>query len=155
MRMQDPDHDYSADFADPNELTPQRLLGAIGVGSAGALLGALIWAAIVVLAGVESGFIALIIGGLVGGGVSMGSQRARGVQLQIIAASIALAGYAGAKLIIIAWVFQRSTGQLPGPGDLGVLSQAFMQLLSFWDLLWGGIAVYMAASMLKNDAVVD
>lgn len=140
---------YEDDYLDPNELTPLRLIGGIGLGSAGALLGAVIWAVIVVKAGFESGMIALLVGALVGGGVSLGSQRARGLQLQIIAACIALIGYACGKVIISVWMVTSFVGGF----SLELIpdfTQVFMASLGFWDLLWAGIAAYMATSMLKN-----
>lgn len=148
------DNAYEDDYLDPNELTPLRILGGIGLGSAGALLGAVIWAVIVVKAGIESGMIALLVGALVGGGVSLGSQRARGPQLQIIAACIALFGYACGKFIISAWIVINIIGDF----SLGILTEILIDLpgillksLTIWDLLWVGIAAYMATSMLKND----
>lgn len=149
MHDNQPYNDSYDDYLDPNELTPLRLIGGIGLGSVGALLGALIWAAMVVKLGVESGLVALGIGALTGGGVSLGSQRARGLQLQIIAACIALIGYASGKLIISVWVVTSFVGGF----SLELIpdfTQVFMESLSIFDLLWAGIAAYMATSMLKN-----
>lgn len=76
------------------EATPVALPLALGAG--GAVLGALVWAGIAALAGVEIGYVAWGVGALVGGGALLGG--ARGTMHCVCAAALALAGILGGKL---------------------------------------------------------
>ena len=73
---------------------PATLL-PIAFAAAGALIGALLWAGIACATGMEIGYVAWAVGGLVGGGMLLGGGRGR--VYACIAAGLALAGILGGK----------------------------------------------------------
>lgn len=72
------------------------MLRALAFGLVAALVGAGIWYGIVVTTQYEVGFVAILIGWLVGRAVVLGSGGKRGLRLQGLSVAIALAAMAGA-----------------------------------------------------------
>lgn len=151
MYPESTDHDLDYNY-DPNQPTPRRIIGGIALGTLGAIVGAAIWTLVVLKAHIETGMIALLIGALVGGGVSFGSQRSRGLYYQLIAGSLAIVGYAIAKIMIIAMVAPPDDGLLAllHPANMVTFAGLLVGSMGFFDLLWAVIAAAMASSMLKN-----
>jgi hypothetical protein len=67
----------------------------------GALLGAIIWAAVAYFTGFEVGYIAWGLGGLAGLGMALGHEDSDGTVAGIIAACMSLGGIVAAKVLII------------------------------------------------------
>lgn len=76
------------------EETPVALPLALAAG--GALIGALLWAGIAYATGMEIGYVAWILGGLVGGGCVLGGGR--GPALAAVAAVLAFGGMVGGRV---------------------------------------------------------
>ncbi|MDB5325147.1 MAG: hypothetical protein JWM57_716 [Phycisphaerales bacterium] len=73
---------------------PMRLAKAIGLGTAAALLGAVIWYGVRIIANMEIGLIAILVGFLVGKAVRIGSGNRGGRAYQVIAVLLTYCGIA-------------------------------------------------------------
>jgi lysylphosphatidylglycerol synthetase-like protein (DUF2156 family) len=73
------------------ETTKPNWLGAIGLGIAAALVGAVVWVLVAVIFEVTIGYVAIGVGFIVGWGVILGSGKKRGIKLQITSTVITLA----------------------------------------------------------------
>jgi hypothetical protein len=110
-------------------------------GLAGALAGAMLWAAIAVITDLEVGYVAVLVGALTGIGVRFGA-RAPAPGLQVLAAALALAGLVAAKYAIVAWVVSRELGMSPfDPAIARMFGDLFGELLSPFDALWAFLAI--------------
>lgn len=89
-----------------------KLLTASIVGVIAGLIGASIWAAIAYFAHFEIGWIAWIIGGLVGFGVALGAKGETGMDTGILAVVIAVASICGGKWAAIHFEVSKSLGEV-------------------------------------------
>lgn len=130
--------------------TGARFPIALAVGAAGALVGAIIWAVIVVATNYEIGYVAVLVGYLSGQGVKLGAGKGRGQSLQMAAAGMAVFGLVIAKYFILAHfvVSDPSTAELGlgyfSPGLFLVFVQNIGGSLSPFDLLWIAFALMTA-----------
>ena len=120
---------------------------AAAMGALGALVGAAIWAVVVIVTNLEIGYLAVLVGFLAGYGVKYGAGGAHGRRLQKTAVACAFGGLVATKYIIFAHFFT-AAGQAQGY-KLGYFSFAtvaafprvLLALLSPFDLLWLFIAL--------------
>ncbi len=132
------------------------LRGAVG-GIGGSLVGAAIWTAVAESAQLEVGYVAVLVGFLVGKGMLLAVGRARGPALQRIAALCALLGLLIAKYAIFAIEVTKVLIKEGGP-EIGYLSprmieifgQSASKLFSPYDLLWIFLAVSVAYKMPRK-----
>ena len=123
---------------------------AMAAGGVGAVLGAAIWAAIVVATNFEVGYVAVLVGFLSGYGVKLGAGKGRGQGLQVAAAFMAVAGLVLAKYFIFAYMVSSSMsakGQAIAwydPRLLQMFPKMIVALSTPFDLLWILIAVSAA-----------
>jgi hypothetical protein len=126
------------------------LLRAGLLGSAGALVAAAFWAAVVVLTDYEIGYLAVAVGFLAGFGVKLGARGAHGKPLQQLAVACTVLGLFAAKYFIFAHFLcsaAASEGVALGYFSFGTMAafpSALGELLSPFDLLWLFIAVSAA-----------
>jgi DNA-directed RNA polymerase subunit RPC12/RpoP len=84
---------------------PLLLLRGTAVSALGAILGAVVWAIVAVMTGLEIGWIAIGVGAAAGGGMAAGYDDKRdGTIPGIIAAFMALGGIVLGKIFIVIWV---------------------------------------------------
>ncbi|MFL5319996.1 MAG: hypothetical protein ACJ790_10115 [Myxococcaceae bacterium] len=130
--------------------TGARFPLAIAGGAIGALIGAFVWAAIVVITNFEVGYVAVLVGFLAGQGVKLGAGKGRGQTLQAAAAGLAVFGLVVSKYFIFAHF---AVAALAGKGIsvgyfssevIGYFGQFFTDQLSPFDLLWVFIAISAA-----------
>ena len=147
--MQEHDDIYQS----PDDIRPANLIGAIAGGLAGAALGAAIWAGVSHFLSIEFGLVAIVVGFLTGGGVSLGAQGAKGLPFQVLAAVIALFGYLGAKILIVLLALRDQAPDLPllDPQTLGLIQEVMISSTDFFDLLFLGIVVYSAWAVPGHD----
>jgi hypothetical protein len=126
------------------------LLRAGLLGSAGALVAAAFWAAVVIVTDYEIGYLAVAVGFLAGCGVKLGARGAHGKRLQQLAVACTVLGLFAAKYFIFAH-FLSSAAAAEGVelgyfsfGTMAAFPSALGELLSPFDLLWLFIAVSAA-----------
>ncbi len=124
--------------------------GAITLGLIGAAVGAAVWAAIVVFTNFEVGYVAVLVGFLAGMGVKFGAGKARGKQLQMLAAGCAVFGLVVAKYFILAH-YIREYAANDGvelswfdPQIISTFPAALKEMVSVFDLLWLFLALSAA-----------
>lgn len=136
------------------ELDAERAAPRFGraalLGAVGALIGAAVWAGIVVATNFEVGYVAVLVGFLAGQGVKLGAGAARGGSLQILAAALAVGGLAAAKHMTVAWTLEISPLD---PLAFQALGEVIGKLLSPFDLLWIFLAVGAAYRVPAQVAV--
>jgi hypothetical protein len=122
---------------------PLAVLG----GLVGTLVSAAIWAAIVVVTNYEVGYVAILVGFLTGFGVKLGARKARGKELQILAAALSVVGLAAAKYFIFAYTFVKIVSERGSemsvfdPIIFHTFGDKIGSMLSPFDLLWLFLAV--------------
>lgn len=136
------------------ELDQEETLGnvplAMVLGAGGAVLGAGVWAAIVVATNFEVGYVAVLVGFLAGVGVKFGAGSGRGQALQMLAALLAVLGLLLAKYFIFAWFVSQAVAARGGavawydPSLIPLFPRSLSSLLSPFDLLWLFIAISAA-----------
>lgn len=137
-------------------------VGAVVGGIIGAGIGGAIWAGVAVLFDVEIGFLAILVGALVGGGVVLGAGQRRGMPYQLISVVIAALGILIGKYITIYHFFRLEVINQFGEAswnELGfsVLSGEYFQLFveilpetfEILDIVFFGIAIYTAFGIPK------
>ena len=113
----------------------------VAAGAAAALLGGLVWAAIVKYTQYEIGIAAWGIGVLVGLAIVYFSRGHRDITMQVIGVLLALGGVVLGKYLSWAW-WGKDNGYA-----------AFSDWWSFWDALWIGLAVISAWRIIQPDEV--
>jgi len=136
-----------------------HLPGAIVGGVVAALISGAVWAAIVVAAGVQIGYVAVGVGWLAGQGVVLGSGGRKGFNLQIIAVLSSVLGLLLGKYFALAYLIKGEMNKsLPGSGDqvsalsvemFNAFCSVFTRMLSPWDILWLILAFSLAWSVPK------
>jgi hypothetical protein len=126
-----------------------RLLPAIVGGAAGALLGAILWAAVAVITDLEVGYVAIGVGWLAAMGVVLGAGGKKGAPLQVVAVICAAAGLLLGKYFTVAHVIRTLA---PAEAEVGYLDPRVFQIffenlpefLSPFDALWLILALGIA-----------
>ena len=140
--------------------TPKSIYLAILGGTLAALTAGFLWAFITEATGYEYGIVAMVVGGMTGYGVLLFVRGKKGVSLQIIAVVTAVLGIAIGKYLIffnsLEEILVSDYGLLAN--EISMYSGAVLELffsnleLSFggFDILWVGIAVYVAWRIPKG-----
>lgn len=141
--------------------TPIRLLmGAVG-GLLAAVVGAFIWGQIINLTDYEAGIVAIGMGFLCGYAVLKLSQGGSGFLYQLIAVGSSVLGIFFGKYYGVYILFRKVMVEDYGSEILNELPSLFSgdmffffleilpEFLSFYDILWVGLAVYYAWKMLS------
>lgn len=130
---------------------PQAILPrAIAAGVVGALLGAAVWAAVVIVTDFEIGYLAVLVGFLAGFGVKYGARGATGKVLQQAAVGCTLLGLLATKYIVFAHYLSGAAAKegvqlgYLSPGMLMTFPRALVGMLSPFDLLWLFLALTSA-----------
>jgi hypothetical protein len=137
------------------ELAAEQSVGvrfplAVVGGAAGAIVGALIWAAIVVATNFEVGYVAVLVGFLAGTGVKLGAGKGRSESLQALAAGMAFFGLAVSKYFILAHFAVTALAEKGievgyfSSAVFDIFGEAIGDMLSPFDLLWIFIALSAA-----------
>jgi hypothetical protein len=141
--------------------TAARLPLAAAGGVLGGGLAAVVWTAIAVLAGVEIGYLAILVGYLSGVGVKLGAQGARGKPLQLLAVGCSLVGLVAAKYFLFGHALNEhlvKTGasalSLLDPRVAGSFVEFLPELLSPFDLLWVALAFGAAYRVPRPTSLV-
>jgi hypothetical protein len=122
----------------PTDVLPR----AIAMGALGALVGAGVWAAVLIATDVEIGYLAVLVGFLAGYGVKYGARGGTGRQLQQVAVACTFFGLVATKYFVFAHfvsVDAAKDGIQVGYFSLGVIltfPRALFSMLSMFDLLW-------------------
>jgi mannose/fructose/N-acetylgalactosamine-specific phosphotransferase system component IID len=136
-----------------------RLLPAVLLGAAGALVGAVVWAAIMVATEFEVGYVAVLVGFLTGIGVRTGAGKARDGVLPVLSAGLAIAGLFVAKFMFVSYMVVSSYGERGvdvGYFDsivLDTFGQILPKLVSPLDALFVFLAVGAAMRPVKAPVV--
>lgn len=94
----------------------QRFLRALGLGALAGLVGGVIWFGVAAATGYQLGFIAIVVGLLVGGAVRKGSNARGGWGYQILAMALTYLTMAGASAPLVVMEYDKqAAGQLPSP----------------------------------------
>jgi hypothetical protein len=123
---------------------------AVGGGLAGAVLGAVVWWGFTVVTHVAFGLVAVLIGVGVGKGVVMATGNKRHRNLQVLSATIAVAGYFYATYLVNRTFIHRAYAEkgetvlLPLLPDPGVFFQVSRLGFDVMDLVFLAIVVYEA-----------
>jgi hypothetical protein len=92
----------------------ERFLRALGLGVLAGVLGGVIWFGVAAATGYQLGFIAIIVGLLVGGAVRKGSNARGGWGYQILAMALTYLTVAGASAPLVVMEYDKqAAGQLP------------------------------------------
>jgi hypothetical protein len=130
-------------------------LPAVGLGLAGALVGALAWAALSVATNFEVGYVAVLVGFLAARGVKLGSAGRPGEGLRAWAAAASVIGLVAAKYLTVAYYAARDGGLTPFDGRVAAFFVDNLgSLLSPFDLLWVFLAVTTAWRVAAAPAAV-
>lgn len=128
---------------------PMALVG----GLAGAALGAVIWWGFTVVTNISFGLVAVVIGFAAGKGVTMMSGEKRHVNLQLMSAAVAIAGFAQASYLVNRTFIQRAfeeDGQsfvLPWWPDPETFYNVVSVGFGVMDVVFLAIVVYQAWKM--------
>jgi hypothetical protein len=137
------------------QLGARHLPTAALFGTVAAVLCALVWTAVVALASLELGFLAILVGFAVGHAVRLGARNGRSPVLQGLAVALSVFGLVLAKLFIVAWLLHSEAGlPLFSTTAFEVFPEAMSELLTPHDALWLGLAVFAAwraASGVKRE----
>ena len=117
------DSDAGVSMSDMDRFEQPAIALPLALAAGGALLGALLWAGIAYATGMEIGYVAWAIGGLVGGGMVLGGGR--GVGHAGIAAALALVGIFGGKLYGTHMLIEHQLGTIE---DMTLTRQTYEQL---------------------------
>jgi hypothetical protein len=151
--------------ASEEEFSGSALVPAILGGLIAAVIGGAIWAAIAIWTGSEIGYVAIGVGLLCGLGVVMLSQGKRGMPLQVVAVVASVLGIVIGKYGTTYYDYQQWLIEEGHPAatveQYGLFSGNMMQvfaenlpnMMSGYDLLWVGLAVYTAWSIPKASAL--
>jgi hypothetical protein len=117
------------------------------MGALGALVGAAVWAGVVIITEFEIGYLAVLVGFLAGYGVKRGAGGAHGPRLQKTAVACAVVGLLATKYFLFAHFFTAaaaSKGYSLGYfsiGTIGAFPRVLPELLTPFDALWAFIAL--------------
>jgi len=148
-------------ISDVSHAMPLRILqGAVG-GLLGAVIGGIVWGLIVQFTGYESGWVAWGIGLLCGWAVGYFSFGGRGLIFQLIAIAASIFGILIGKYYFLYLALKDMAVEDYGPTyaeNIKIFSmdvlftfiKYFSELFSFYDILFVGLAVYMAWRMLRK-----
>ena len=129
--------DAAAARATPPEASAASFLPALLGGVVGSLLGAGIFAAIAVVAGVRVGYVAVLVGFLTGAGVRIGARGAFAPGLKRLAAGLAVGGIVASKYMVFAHFATEGIDVSPLSGKLlGFFLDSFPDLLTPFDIVW-------------------
>jgi hypothetical protein len=133
-----------------------NLIGAILGGLVGGLIAAVLWGAFVAITNIQFGLVGIIVGFIVGYGVRLGGRGAN-LGLGVIAALFALGATVLGNIFVIANFVGRTRGnsllETFSPSELPFVISAFTRSFEFQDLLFYGLAVYIAFSAASRDGV--
>jgi hypothetical protein len=121
---------------------PDVLPRAVAMGALGALLGAGVWAAVLIITNFEIGYLAVLVGFLAGMGVKYGARGATGRQLQKVAVACTFVGLLATKYLVFAHYLSAEAAKEGvafgyfSPGMLMTFPRALVSMLSPFDLLW-------------------
>lgn len=121
---------------------PDVLPRAIAMGALGALVGAGVWALVLILTDFEIGYLAVLVGFLAGMGVKYGARGATGRHLQKAAVACTFVGLVATKYLVFAHYLSAAAakeGVQLGYFSAGMLltfPRALGSMLSPFDLLW-------------------
>jgi hypothetical protein len=141
--------------AGSDDLPRAALMGALG-----ALLGAAVWAAVVVLTNLEIGYLAVLVGFLAGYGVKLGARGGHGKRLQQTAVACAVAGLLATKYFVFAHFFVSGAAKegvalsYLSPTTLSAFPHFLGEMLSPFDALWLLIALSSAWRVPRAPHVV-
>jgi hypothetical protein len=127
---------------EPDEVLPR----AIALGALGGLLGAAVWAVVLIVTDFEIGYLAVLVGFLSGYGVKYGARGAGSRRLQKVAVACTLVGLIAAKYLVFAHFCSAAAAKEGvslsyfSPGLLLMFPRAIVSMLSPFDLLWVFIA---------------
>jgi hypothetical protein len=119
---------------------------AVAMGALGALVGAGIWALVLIVTKFEIGYLAVLVGFLAGLGVKYGARGATGRQLQKVAVACTFVGLVATKYLVFAHFFSVAAAKEGvalgyfSPGVLLTFPRAVFSMLTPFDLLWVLIA---------------
>ena len=125
---------------------PDVLPRAIVMGALGALVGAAVWALVLIVTNFEIGYLAVLVGFLAGLGVKYGARGATGRRLQKVAVACTFGGLVATKYLVFAhYVVQAAAKEgvalsYVSPRLLSMFPRAVFSMLSPFDLLWLFIA---------------
>jgi hypothetical protein len=139
------------------EVLPPAILGGV----IAAVVSGVVWAAIAIWTGYEVGYVAWGVGLLCGLGVVLFARGKKGMPLQIVAVVTSVLGivigkYGTAQYDYQQWLIEEGHGATVAAqyslfsGDMmQVFAENLPNMMSGYDLLWVGLAVYTAWSIPK------
>lgn len=131
-----------------------NLIGAILGGLVGGLLAAGLWGAFVAVTNIQFGLVGILVGFIVGYGVRLGGRGAN-VGFGVIAALFALGATVLGNIFVVANFVGRTRGESLletfAPSELPFVMSAFTRSFEFQDLLFYGLAVYIAFNAASRE----
>jgi len=142
-------------------------IGAIGAGLLVAIVCAVIWDKVVFYTQYKAGFVSIILGMLVGGGVVLGANKRYGPALPIVGAVLAAVGILLGELLLIGDIAGKMVEELKGAeaGHISIFDKLFVAIkvfplyiredMGFLDWVFVAIGVYsgykVPARMMQSE----